>query len=998
MKILKKFKKIWDNDPKDIIIPILSILIFVVAYLTIGLLKALIIFVAINVIYFGVTISLGIYNKKRRNSNKIEEDISNLETDDTNNLQTDDNSKLEIEDTNKGIEIDMKKEKKKKNKKKSKVKKVFKILLIIFLIFFILGIVAFSLFIAYIVKNAPEFDESKFYVSEPSKVLKADGTLLAELGEQKRTIISYDEIPEVLIDAIVATEDSRFFEHNGVDWSRFLTATIYQLIGKPAGGASTLTMQISKKQYTSDEADGIEGIIRKFTDVYVASNIIEKKYSKEQIMEFYVNSQWLAKNTFGVEQTAITYFNKSAKDLNLAEAAMIAGLFQAPGRYDPYSNPEGTEKRRLTVLNLMLRHEYITEEEYEIAKKMTVEKIVVPKEENQELNRGLSDYQSFIDAVVDEVEEKTGKNPYTTPMTIYTTINTDIQDYLNDIMNGETFDWENDIVKAGIAIVNVKDGSVVALGGNRGNSEAVGLWNYATDIEKHIGSTAKPLYDYGPAIEYNNWSSYQQIVDEPTSYTNGPAINNWDGGYQGLETIRVALMGSRNIPALKTFKAVDKQNIIEFTTNLGLTPEIYSCPEGYKRKKKICINESDSSDIIDASVDSTLHEAHSIGGYTGESPLSMAAAYAAFANNGIYTKPYTFTKVIFNDTNEEYINKVETTKAMSEETAYIISDMLASTAPSALGGYYNINGIRYAGKTGTSNYPENTMRENNLPQSAVNDLWVVGFNTEYSIGVWYGYNDVTEGYNTFASLQHGRLFQAIGRKVFTNSNYFTKPSGVVAVEVESGCPEAMLPSEYTPASLRQTELFIKGTEPTTVSERFAKLSNVSNLKASTVGNKIVLNWDQVETPRINTASYLKSYYSKLFLNESYLNAHVNNIITYNNNNIGEIGYNVYKKNANGDLELLDFVTTNKYEIDIKESGEYTFVVKTAYSIFKNNMSDGSEVKAKIQVTGILPDKDDNDSETENNKPDTDKGEETKPETKPQQPTQPTQPSQPTTQN
>lgn len=952
VKIIEKFKKIWNNDPKDIIIPILSILISVIAIIFIGLLKGFVLLLLINIIYFGITMLLKIKNKKgktKNNSNK--------------------GKNINKSNSKKVVGEVMKKDKKKKTKKK-KGKKILKILLLIFLTFFIMGIVAFILFFAYIVKNAPEFDEKKFYVSEPSKILKADGTELAKLGEQKRIIISYDEIPEVLIDAIIATEDSRFFEHNGVDWSRFLKATAYQLIGKPAGGASTLTMQISKNQYTSKEDTGIKGIIRKFTDVYVASNIIEKKYSKEQIMEFYVNSQWLANNTFGVEQTAITYFNKSAKDLNLAEAAMIAGLFQAPGTYNPYSNPEGTEKRRKTVLGLMLRHGYITEEEYNIAKKMTVEKIVVPKEQNQELNKNMSEYQSFIDAVVDEVKDKTGKNPYTTPMTIYTTINTDIQDYLNDIMNGETFDWENDIVKAGVAIVNVKDGSVVALGGSRGNADGVGLWNYATDITNQIGSTAKPLYDYGPAIEYNNWSSYQPIVDEPTSYTNGPSINNWDGAYQGFESIRVALMGSRNIPALKTFKAVDKKNIIEFTTNLGLNPEIYTCPEGYKRKKKTCINNSDANDVIAATVDTTLHEAHSIGGYNGESPLSMAAAYAAFANNGIYTKPYTFTKIIFDDTNEEYINKIETTKAMSEETAYILSDMLASTAPSALGGYYNINGVRYGGKTGTTNYPDSIMQEKNLPQNAVNDLWVMGFNTEYSIGIWYGYDNVDQGHNTFASLQHGRLLQAIGRKVFTNHDYFSKPSGVVSVEVESGCPEAMLPSEYTPSSMRQTELFIKGTEPTTVSPRFAKLSDVNNLKANTISNKIILSWDAVKTPEINTYDYLKSYYSKLFLNESYLDSHVNNILNYNKSNIGELGYNIYKKDKDGKLELIDFVNTNKYEAKVDESGEYTFVVKTAYSIFKNNMSDGKEVKAK--VTGIVTKPDDDNKPNDNNKPADDK--------------------------
>lgn len=915
----KKIKKVWDKDPKSVLVPIISFLILIVSTLSIGFIKALLLFIFINCIYF---IPYYIVNKK-------------------------------------GIDDMKKKDGKTKVKKKRKKLKIF---LLIILTCFVIGIIGALGFITYIVINAPEFDESLLYVTNPTVILDKDGNEKAKLGTEKRVTITYDEIPEVLVDAIVATEDSRFFEHNGVDWARFLKASFYQVLGvKSAGGASTLTMQVSKNAYTSKEDTGIKGIIRKFTDVYVAMFRIEKNYTKEQIMEFYVNSQYLGKNAYGVEQVSRNYFGKSAKDLNVAEAAMIAGLFQAPGRYDPYKNPEATEKRRQTVLYLMLRHGYITKEEYNIAKDLTVEKIVIPKEDSVYANGDISPYQSFIDTVVEEVQEKTGKNPYTTPMTIYTTLDTSIQDYVNDIMSGSNYTWENDVVQAGIAVVNVKDGSISAIGGNR-NLNAIDNYNYATDGDRQIGSTAKPLYDYGPAIEYNNWSSYNIVVDEPITYSDGTPINNWDGSYEGFETARTALMGSRNIPALKAFKNNNKQDIIEFVTKLGLTPEIYSCKDGYKREKRKCINKNNPNDVVDATRANTLHEAHAIGGYNGESPLNMAAAYAAFGNNGTYTTPYSFTKLIYQETGEEYVNDIKKTKAMSEETAYIISDMLASTATQAMGGYYNINGVRYAAKTGTTNYDSKILEAKNMQWSgAINDIWTIGYNTEYSIGVWYGYDKLsTENYLKIGTVQHTRLFNAVGKKVFTNTNYFTQPSGVVAVEVESDCPEATLPSEFTPANLRRTELFVKGTEPTTESTRFSRLNDVSNLKANASNNKITLTWDVVKTPEINDESYLRKYYSKVFENEGFLNAFVIDRIGYNNNYIGKLGYNIYKKDKNGKLSLLDFVTTNKYEITENKSGEYTYVVKTAYSIFKSNMSSGKSVTINISYNDpLIPSNPDN---------------------------------------
>lgn len=828
--------------------------------------------------------------------------------------------------------------------RKKRRKKHLLILLLIFVSGMVLTIVSGIIFYFYIANNAPDFNPEALYVSEPSTVYDSKGNEIAKLGAEKRVIVKYDELPEVLIDAIVSTEDSKFFAHNGVDLARFLKASAQQLMGRDVSGASTLTMQISKNAYTSKESSGIKGIIRKFTDVYISTSKIEPKYSKEEIMEFYVNSYFLGNNSYGVEQASLTYFGKSTKDLNLAEAAMIAGLFQAPGKYNPYTNPEATEKRRKQVLYYMKRHGYINDKEYEIAKKMTVEKIIKPKNTNEN-GEVISDnkYQAFIDMVANDVEEITGNNPYTNSMEIYTTLDPEKQDFINSIIDGTNYEWENEYVQTGVVVTDINSGAIIAISGGR-NYAPMGL-NRATDLKQQIGSTAKPLYDYGPAIEYNNWSTGQPIVDEPSSYSNGVKIHNWDGGYKGYMTMREALAQSRNIPALKTFKKNNKENVSTFVKSLGLSPE-----DG-------------------------LHEAHSIGGYNGESPLSMAAAYAAFGNGGYYIKPYSFTKIIYKDTNEEFTNPIEKTKAMSEETAYMISDMLVTTGQYAMGRYNNINGVQYAAKTGTTNFDEKKKEAMGLANTnAVNDYWVIGYNTEYALALWYNYDIPSkEHHNNLSSAQHERLYQAIGKGIFTSNNTFTMPAGVSRVEIELECPEPTLPSENTPSNLRRTELFVKGTEPTNVSTRFSKLSDASNLNATNVDNTITITWNSAKNPEINSESYLRSYYRPIFENDGYLNSFVANRISYNNSTLGEFGYDIYKKENSGSLTHLGFTKDNKFTVEVSESGTYTYVIKTAYSNFKNNISDGKSVSLKVTIN--KPTKEENKKEETNKDKDKDNTEE-----------------------
>ena len=810
----------------------------------------------------------------------------------------------------------------KKSSKKSDKKSLRKKILLGFMIFFLACIVLAIIFFAYIALTAGKFDPDKLYSKEASTLIDVNGNTYAKLGSEMRQKISYDDMSEELINAIVATEDSRFFEHNGFDLPRFVKASFGQILGQDAGGASTLTMQVSKNQYTSNVATGWEGIKRKFTDIYISMFQIEMNYSKEEILEFYANSYYLGSGAYGVEQAAQTYFNKSADELNLAEAAMIAGLFQSPVSYDPNINPDRTEARRQTVLSLMKRHGYITDEEYEIAKDMTVDKIVIKGNSSTTDN---AQYRGFINAVAEEVEDKTGYNPYQYSMKIYTTMDKEKQDVLNDIMDGTSYNWENDVVQAGVVAIDNKTGGISAISNGR-NQNGETWQDFATGSGgnvRQIGSTAKPLFDYGPAIEYNNWNTDHPIIDTEHTYSDGTPVNNWDGNYKGIITMRQALVESRNVPAVKTFQSVDNEKIKDFVTNLGLHPGMDS--------------------------NGKLYEADAIGGYNGEYPLSVAGAYSAFANGGYYIEPHTVTKIKFDETGKVEEYEPERTKVMSATTAYMITDMLVDTAENALGRYSNINGATYAAKTGTSNYDEKTQKTLGLPDNAVNDLWVAGYNPDYSIAVWYGYaSNSSKYYNRFGSAQNSRLFNAVAKNFFKADAKFEKPSEVVEVTVERNTGTSLLPSEHTPDSAKTTELFRESTKPTEVSARFNTLGNVSNLKASVSGNKATISWSGINTPEALNQSYWKPFVEKAFGLSKDQNSYLSYIMNYNRSVLGNVVYKVYYKNGN-DLTLLTTTSDTSATVKLPNVDSPTIVVKTGYSNYSGCDSSGVETKVNYDA-------------------------------------------------
>lgn len=876
----KALKFILKNKDTFIVIAI-SVAGLIIGSVALDFWISLLVIGVLNVVFFATPL----INKKKRKRNK-------------NNGK---NTKKKSSDTKKTGKND-----------KNKAKKIIKYLLICFFTLIIIIIICSSIFMFIIVKNAPDFDPNKLYKKEASIIYDNQGNIITKIGEEMREKITFEEMPEVLVDAIIATEDSRFFQHNGFDLPRFLKAAFGQVLGKrDAGGASTLTMQIAKNHYTSTESSGIKGIIRKFTDIYLSIFKIEKNYTKFEILEFYVNSNYLGGSqyggAYGVEQASQLYFGKNAKDLTLPEAALIAGLFQAPNSYDPYLYPDRTEERRKTVLYLMERHRYITSEEREIAEQMTVHDLVIEHEKNDD------EYVGIINTVTAEVIRLTGQDPFTVAMEIYTTFDLEKQQHINKVLSGELYTWENDVVDAGIAVLDVNTGGIVAVSPGRHKTNLKGF-NLAADIKRHIGSTAKPLYDYGPGIEFNNWSTYHPFIDEPHAYSTGIPINNWDFKYVGITTLREALRTSKNIPALKAFQSLNNKDIYKFVTSLGLNPELEN---------------------------GLVHEAHALGSYTGESPVSLAAAYASFANGGYYIEPHSVTKIIYRDTNEVFENKVKKEKVMSESTAYMISHVLLDAARWGLYGNYNVNGVSYCAKTGTSNFPPEVFEKYNLPSNAVNDLWIAAYTPDYAIAQWYGYDEISsEYYNKFGSSYYRALFQTVAKGIFKENKSFQKPKDVVEVNVEKDTIPAMLPSEFTPKDMIVTELFKKGTEPTEVSSRYARLKNPSNLQAKEEDSMIKLTWDPIEIPSAIDENELSKFFAKYFSDEAERKKHLNDRISYNKKYIGELGYEVYIKNGDK-LELLGF-TKNNYFTTPSTPGTVTYVVKSAYSIFKDNMSTGVE--------------------------------------------------------
>ncbi|WP_440895703.1 PBP1A family penicillin-binding protein [Amphibacillus sp. Q70] len=693
---------------------------------------------------------------------------------------------------------------KKTNKNKSSIWK--KIGLAILGLIAVVAISVIAVF-SYYIFTAPRLDHSLLGDPASTKVYDIDGELFADLGQERRTKASYQDLPDVLVDAVLATEDVRFFKHSGVDVRRSIGAIFANLSGGfGAEGGSTITQQVVKSSLLTPE----KTMKRKVQEQWLALQL-DRSYEKEEILEMYLNKIYYGGESlggaYGVATAAEMYFGVTDLDeLTLAQAALLAGLPQRPSAYDPTHSPELAQERMNTVLNLMVRHEKITQEEADEAAAVDVEDMLNIAE------RTTTPYQAFIDQVRIEVEEKLDADIYNDGLEIYTTLDPSAQEHVEYVLSDESpIAYPDEELQSGIAVLDTKTGAIQAIGGGRNRQS--GGFNMAIQAKRQPGSAIKPILSFGPAIEYLNWSTYQQIENSgPYEMAGSSAVRNWNGEYQGNVSARYALQQSLNVPTLHALEEVGISQATTFAEGIGVP-----IPE-------------DGLNIRDGIGGSKL----------SMSALDMAGAYSAFGNEGIYNEPYAVTKVVFGDGREENL-KSEPVAAMSDATAYMVTDMLRSVVESGTGSSANIPGLPMVGKTGTT--------DDNV------DVWFSGYTTNYTIAAWTGYEDSTQPVPANHTSISRELFKNVMTEISAGieTDDFEMPDSVVRSPVERGSNPPQLPSDYTPDSQIVVELFKRGHEPQQQSEQFDQIDPVTSLSAEydEDANQIDINWSHSNDQDVN---------------------------------------------------------------------------------------------------------------------------------------------------
>ena len=569
----------------------------------------------------------------------------------------------------------------------------------------------------YYVSKAPALSESKLVATTSSKIYDNNNELIADLGAERRVNTQASEIPTDLVKAIVSIEDHRFFDHRGVDTIRIMGAALRNLQGQGGlQGASTLTQQLIKLTYFSTSTAD-QTISRKAQEAWLAVQL-EQKATKQEILTYYINKVYMSNGNYGMQTAAQNYYGKDLKDLSLPQLALLAGMPQAPNQYDPYSHPEAALERRNLVLSEMKGQKYISAEDYEKA-------INTPITDGLQSLKSANSYPAYMDnylkEVIDQVEQETGYNLLTTGMEVYTNVDKDVQQRLWDVYNTDEYvAYPDDELQVASTIVDVTNGKVIAQLGARHQSSNVSFGiNQAVETNRDWGSTMKPITDYAPALEYGVYDSTASIVhDVPYNYpgTDTP-VYNWDHGYFGNITLQYALQQSRNVTAVETLNKVGLDRAKTFLNGLGIDyPSMHY-----------------ANAISSNTTESNKHY--------GASSEKMAAAYAAFANGGIYHKPMYINKIVFSDGSEKEFSDAGT-RAMKETTAYMMTEMMKTVLAYGTGRGAYLPWLPQAGKTGTSNYTDDEIEKyiKNTGYVAPDEMFV-GYTRKYAMAVWTGYSN-----------------------------------------------------------------------------------------------------------------------------------------------------------------------------------------------------------------------------------------------------------------
>ncbi|MGP0198956.1 penicillin-binding protein PBP1A [Streptococcus pneumoniae] len=599
---------------------------------------------------------------------------------------------------------------------KQTILRIAKYVSICFLTLFITAVMLGGGIFLYYVSKAPALSESKLVATTSSKIFDSKNELIADLGSERRVNAQANEIPIDLVKAIVSIEDHRFFDHRGVDTIRIIGAFLRNLQNNSLQGGSTLTQQLIKLTYFSTSTSD-QTISRKAQEAWLAVQL-EQKATKQEILTYYVNKVYMSNGNYGMQTAAQNYYGKDLRELSLPQLALLAGMPQAPNQYDPYSHPEAALDRRNLVLSEMKGQGYISAEQYEKA-------INTPITDGLQSLKSVNSYPAYMDnylkEVIDQVEQETGYNLLTTGMDVYTNVDQEAQKHLWDIYNSDQYvSYPDDDLQVASTVVDVSNGKVIAQLGARHQASNVSFGtNQAVETNRDWGSSMKPITDYAPALEYGVYDSTASIVhDVPYNYpgTDTP-LYNWDHVYFGNITIQYALQQSRNVTAVETLNKVGLDRAKTFLNGLGIDyPSMHYA-------NAISSNTTESNKKY------------------GASSEKMAAAYAAFANGGIYHKPMYINKIVFSDGSEKEFSDAGT-RAMKETTAYMMTEMMKTVLTYGTGRGAYLPWLPQAGKTGTSNYTDEEIEKyiKNTGYVAPDEMFV-GYTRKYSMAVWTGYSN-----------------------------------------------------------------------------------------------------------------------------------------------------------------------------------------------------------------------------------------------------------------
>lgn len=619
----------------------------------------------------------------------------------------------------------------------------------------VLLMVASAALFFYYASSAPKISRSDLTSQSITTIYDDQNRVISRLGAQKREYAKDNQIPKQLKNAVVSIEDRRFYKHHGVDTIRILGAATSNVFGRSAGmqGGSTLTQQLVKLSVFSTAASD-RTLKRKAQEAWLAINV-EQHFSKSQILDFYINKVYMGNGIYGMQTAAQYYYGKDLNDLDLSQLALLAGMPQSPTYYNPLvSNTKYATQRRNEVLNAMVRSNYITQSQANQAASESVTAGLDPDHGNIS-GSGTAVDSKVVDPYVKQVLadlQAQGYNPYSDGLKVHTNLDLDAQQHLYDAAN-KNVQFQNDKMQAGVAVTDPHNGQIIAMLGGRHTGNVVYGLNRAVQSNRSSGSTAKPLMDYGPAIEYLQWPTFKSIADTRFVFPGtNTVLHDFDKKYKGNMTMREALVQSRNVPAIRALQAVGIKRATSFLDGLGISQK-----QPYTLQNGIALYIS---------------------------PLQVSAAYAAFANGGTYYKPYYISSITTQDGSVKQFNP-KGKRAMNKATAYMITDMLKGVFTDSQGSATDarLDGVNQAGKTGTTNYPGNSS------QSGVMDSWMAGYTKNYSIAVWTGYDhplepggSISEQYVKSAQLLYKDLMQYLDSQ--NHASDWTMPDTVEAVRVK----------------------------------------------------------------------------------------------------------------------------------------------------------------------------------------------------------------------